>query len=565
MRWDFPGQSAQKKSEQEKAKIFRDDGAAFHRWGNLERAEQSYLKALDCVGGSKDHQTLYKMAELFLEKKDSRRALEYYILAIYANPDEPLHKQRFLDICGSMHFERHDADAEDILLRCLKTPDLDFSNAAPMWSSILLGNPAFAALYGDAKLFEKKFDPAPLLQPCFTEGLKKITVHDLAFEDFMRRLRQWLLMGLPGLRGMMPADYIRLAEAVASYCYHGGYIIRVTAAERAKLREISSRVTDRFFATAFACYDLQGVSPVFEPGSVMATLQHENEQIRNEPDTINVSYEARWRTVPAHTLKAELFFSARQYKLERTFAGLKPELLVAGCGAGRDTIIAAVRYARGKITVLDTCRENIAYTAAKASEHNVQNVDFKMEDFSILEKLPKAYDIIYVMNALNHQQDPVKVLQSFWNNLKPAGLMKIGLASKMALQKTQAIYQAIQAFNISDSRESILDFRDRAADFLPEEMLKSFTARPAYYSFPTYRDMFFRPALHQFTLLEIEEILAQLRLRFEGFDLPASVLRQYAEKFPDDAEMSSLKNWHQFEQEYPETFTGLYRFWCRKF
>jgi len=66
-------------------------------------------------------------------------------------------------------------------------------------------------------------------------------------------------------------------------------------------------------------------------------------------------------------------------------------------------------------------------------------------------------------------------------------------------------------------------------------------------------------------LLQIEKILADLRLRFEGFDLPAGVLRQYAEKFPGDPEMVSLENWHAFEQENPETFAGNYQFWCRKF
>jgi hypothetical protein len=28
--------------------------------------------------------------------------------------------------------------------------------------------------------------------------------------------------------------------------------------------------------------------------------------------------------------------------------------------------------------------------------------------------------------------------------------------------------------------------------------------------------------------------------------------------------MTNLDHWNEFEQKYPDTFTGLYEFWCRK-
>jgi len=562
------------KSGQDKASIFRDDGAAFHRWGDLDRAEQCYLQALDSADGSKDHQTLYRMAELFLEKKDPRRALEFYILTIHADAGNLLHKQRFLDIGGRMQFTHYNADLEDALLQCLKvTPDLDFSNAGPMWSAMLRGNVGFAWLYADTRVFEKRFNPAPLLQTYFIEGLKKISVHEPGFEDFIRRLRQWLLMGVSSLGNILArADYLRLAEAVAIYCFYGDYIIRVTAAEQAKLREISRQLTDPLFAAVYACYKLQDVPDVFEPGSALADILKENEQITAEDvPTIfpkkqdeKISH-PRWRSVPVHTLGAGLFFPRRKEKLERTFAGTKPELLVAGCGTGREAIIAALHYPKAKITTFDSCRENVAYAAVKSREYNVRNIDFRQDDILNLEKIPKPHDIIYSTGALHHAPDPLKAWQILRDNLKPAGIMKIGLASKTALRPVIAVREAIRKFNINDNRESILDFRARGAEFLPAEMLEGFTSRADYYSFSTYRDMFFHPGTHYFTLPEIEEALAKLRLAFEGFDLPAPALQQYAEKFPDDPDMVSLKNWHTFELEAPDIFAGMYQFWCRKF
>ena len=559
-------------SDDNRAKIFRDDGDAFQRWGSLDKAEQCYLRALDCPGGSKDHQTLYRMAELFLEKKDARLALEYYILAIHADAANPLHKQRFLDIGGGMRFETYNADVEDALFLCLKTSDLDFSNAGLMWLTMLRGNPGFAPLYADQKIFEKKFNPLPLLQSYFLEGLKKLSIYEPGFEDFIRRLRQWLLMGLPSLRDIARADYLRLVDAVASYCFYGDHIIRVTAAEEAKLREISRQLNEPLFAAVYACYSFRGVPDVFDPDSTLAGLMREDEQIKTEDvSTAFVKKQEeqppypRWRSVPSHTLSAGLFFPRRKEKLERTFAGIKPELLVVGCGTGREAIIAALHYPKGKITAIDPNRENVAYAALKSRQYNVKNITFRQDDILNLEKTPKPHDIIYSMGVLHYLPEPMKAWQILRDNLKPAGIMKIGLTSKTALRAVKAVRGAIQKFNINDNRESILDFRARGVEFLPSEMLESFTGRPDYYSFHTYKDLFFRPGTYYFTLPELEEALAGLRLMFEGFDLPAAVLQQYAAKFPDDPDMTSLKNWHIFEQEAPDTFVNMYQFWCRKF
>ena len=559
-------------SDNNRAKIFRDDGDAFQRWGSLDKAEQCYLRALDCADGSKDHQTLYRMAELFLEKKDPRLALEYYILAIHADTGNALHKQRFLDVGSGMRFERYNADVEDALLLCLKTPGLDFSNAGPMWLTMLRGNLTFAWLYSDQRLFEKKFNTAPLLQPYFLEGLKKLSVHEAGFEDFIRRLRQWLLMGSSSLYDIPRADYLRLADAVAAYCFYGDYIIRITAAEQAKLREISHQLTDPLFAAIHACYSLQNVPDIFESGTALADIIKENEQIKSEDVSTAFLKKPeeqrpypRWRSVPVHTLSTGLFFSRRKEKLERTFAGIKPELLVVGCATGREAIIAALHYPKGKITAIDPCRENVAYATLKGRQYNVKNITFRQDDILNLEKVPKPHDIIYATGILHHLPEPLKAWHILRDNLKPAGIMKIGLASKTALRAAIAVRGAIQKFNINDNRESILDFRARGAEFLPPEMLEGFVDRPDYYNFHMYRDIFFRPEVHYFTLPELEEALGKLRLMFEGFDLPVTVLQQYAAKFPDDADMTSLKNWHVFEQGAPDTFANMYQFWCRKF
>ncbi len=565
------------KSDDNRANIFREDGAAFLRWGDLAEAEEAFLKALDSENGHKDHQTLFKMAELFLEKKDLRLALGYYVLALQANPGSGFYKQRFLDVGGNTAFDHYDSDVEYALLQCLKSPGIDFFGAAALWLTILQSNPDFARLYADPRIFEKKFDSAPLLMPYFVEGLKKISIHEPGFEDFIRRLRQWLLMGLSYPHKMpAQADYLRLADAVAAYCFHGDYIVRVTAPEQAKLRDVAKQPVDPLIAAIHACYSFHDVPTAFAPGSALAALLKENEQISAEASSIKdtksepgpvpdaQSLYPRWRFLPLHTLNAKYFYPRRKEKMERTFAGNKAEVLAAGCGTGREALVAALYYPKGKVTAIDSNPENLAYAALKSREFNINNIEFRQDDTPSFGRDAKTYDIIYSGGLSFETKEPLKAWQLLWDRLKPAGVMKIGLHSVTARRHVTAAREAAQKFNIGDSRESLRDFRNRSADFLPPEVQASLGREQDYYSLPACRDMLFGSE-HCFTLPEIEEMLAKLRLSFTGFDLPVDILQRYGEKFPDDEGMVSLKNWQAFEEEAPDTFADMYQFWCRKF
>ena len=43
-----------------------------------------------------------------------------------------------------------------------------------------------------------------------------------------------------------------------------------------------------------------------------------------------------------------------------------------------------------------------------------------------------------------------------------------------------------------------------------------------------------------------------------------SVIDNYVKAFPDDPQAVNLKNWAKWEVRKPDTFVGMYRFWCRK-
>ena len=68
-----------------------------------------------------------------------------------------------------------------------------------------------------------------------------------------------------------------------------------------------------------------------------------------------------------------------------------------------------------------------------------------------------------------------------------------------------------------------------------------------------------------FTLLQIDGMLKELNLKFVGFEIRDSrIKKRYSEHFPEDLFADSLPNWHQYEQEYPDTFADMYKFWVKQ-
>ena len=54
------------------------------------------------------------------------------------------------------------------------------------------------------------------------------------------------------------------------------------------------------------------------------------------------------------------------------------------------------------------------------------------------------------------------------------------------------------------------------------------------------------------------------KLAFIGFELDAGTLRTTRRDIPDDRSMTDLECWDAFERDHPDTFAGMYQFWCQR-
>jgi hypothetical protein len=65
-------------------------------------------------------------------------------------------------------------------------------------------------------------------------------------------------------------------------------------------------------------------------------------------------------------------------------------------------------------------------------------------------------------------------------------------------------------------------------------------------------------------LPQLSETIGRLGLRLIGLLLEPHVLHVYRTRFPADKSLTNLDNWNAFEDKFPETFAGMYRFWVQK-
>lgn len=258
------------------------------------------------------------------------------------------------------------------------------------------------------------------------------------------------------------------------------------------------------------------------------------------------------------TLVQKFFPQVRNMKL------LKPqhtEILIAGCGTGKQSIDNALQYSDVTICNIDLSKRSIAYAMMKAKEVGVdKKMEFKQGDILEVDRLGKIFDFIECCGVLHHMKDPMAGWQKLTDCLKPGGLMRIALYSKLARTAITEARAKIAADGYTDSIEDIRAFRTVARQIQDLYFCNS----PDFFTTSACRDLLFHRQEHQFTIPMIQEALKTLRLEFLGMDLTSEQHLQYFKLFPNDTNGQKLEHWDIMEHENPRLFSGMYSFWCYK-
>lgn len=242
------------------------------------------------------------------------------------------------------------------------------------------------------------------------------------------------------------------------------------------------------------------------------------------------------------------------------------DILVAGCGTGKQVVELARSYPSASILAVDLSKRSIAYAMLKAEEYSLTNVDFLQADILDLASLNKTFDVIESIGVLHHMEDPKQGWNVLSQLLAPHGIMKIGLYSKLARAPITQARRMIAENNIETSNQAIRLFRKEAMMGSYGEAIRTLACHSIdFYSMSACRDLFFHVQEHQFDCLEIDQILKELNMEFLGFcQTSTDITREYQHLSPQCKSMKSLNIWADAEKKHPKAFGQMYQFWCQK-
>ncbi|MFQ6024211.1 MAG: tetratricopeptide repeat protein [Acidiferrobacterales bacterium] len=240
-------------------------------------------------------------------------------------------------------------------------------------------------------------------------------------------------------------------------------------------------------------------------------------------------------------------------------------VLVAGCGTGREPISIALACENIEILAVDLSRRSLAYAERMARKFETENISFQHGDILELAGLNQHFHMIECGGVLHHMDEPVKAWHKLTELLVTDGVMKIGLYSERARKAVVAARTQIEQQGMTAVSHDIKAFRRDILTRGTESRLAALTESEDFYTLSTCRDLLFHTTERRFTLPQIRQALDELGLEFIGFELPTTGIKQrYHELFPHDEQMVDLAAWDTFEQLHPETFAGMYVFWCQK-
>jgi 2-polyprenyl-3-methyl-5-hydroxy-6-metoxy-1,4-benzoquinol methylase len=355
--------------------------------------------------------------------------------------------------------------------------------------------------------------------------------------DAQERLPSWLAL----IGAYRPLHRLECANLVAERPWPSSYaaLLRIEITE--PLEELVLRS------------QIQSLTPVSDPVSREVQAQYEENPY------------PRWvRTACTAGVPLPGFLRSIGAEVPADPSYLSPDVLIAGCGTGQHAIVSASFHENSKVLAIDLSRTSLAYAWRKTRELGIGNIEYRHGDITELKGFDRRFHVIECSGVLVCIDDPLAAWRILVEHLHPGGIMNIGLYSEIARRRVVMARDyiadkgyAATAADIRQCRQDILELPDT-------HPLASLRTWRDLYTISDCRDLLFHVKEHRFSIPQIKEALDELGLRFLRFGLKDADIAAYRRRFPDDPGMTSLDNWHVFEQEHPHTFSNMYQFWVQK-
>lgn len=456
--------------------------------------------------------------------------------ALETAPDDPVAR---IALARRLHLESENIDPgrEALLHSLLIDPDIDPDRVSRAgWRLIeragRLPAPTTSPADVAAWLEEDRFA---------RDLLMEARVRVLGVERLLTRLRRWLL-----LKDRADAFPLTLAALIRQAALNGG-AWPFDAAERARLDALGE-------------------------ASIVAAFRRPRPELRAAQDfsaAVTRSVAEQYEGWPFPTW--ERLMVSPHATLTARIKALGPpaptalpdamEILVAGCGAGRGALHLARLTPKSRITAIDLSTASLAYAAERADP--AANVEFRRHDLHNVASLGRRFDYISCCGVLHHLPDPEAGWAALTGVLKPGGLMRVMLYSKLTrlpIAAARAEIGDLLAQGMTDDR-----LREIRARLMDDPRFALIAGSPSFYDLAGVHDLVAHRHEDPFDITRIQRAVEHLGLEFMGFALPTPAHRKrYRKEHPDDPWRRDFDAWRALERQNFLMFGGMYDFHCRK-
>jgi tetratricopeptide (TPR) repeat protein/2-polyprenyl-3-methyl-5-hydroxy-6-metoxy-1,4-benzoquinol methylase len=590
-------------------------GKALTALEQLDAAEASLRRALSIEPESPE--ILCDLAMVLLSNRKSPEAVQLIVGTLERAPTWTI-KAAFAHCVAHTRFAINEPQTRAALTTAITEPwGLPYELCQPALSLIMLNekiascvrlaNGSWPARLPKAALFGVDGLAALAADPLLNALLEATPVTTIEFERFLTCARHALLETASSTRAPDPSDIAALPfyAALSRQCFVNEYIFycddgeRLAAAAcREKLLVLldANAVVPPHLLLAVAAYfplyglrDARRLLAANEPRPVDGVLRQQISEPLEEqalragvdcltPITSGVSekvrdqYEQnpypRWVKFPICDQPRHFNDELRRRLPFASFTPLPddsaPEVLVAGCGTGRHSILVAQRFRGARVLAIDLSLSSISYAIRKTQELGMTNIEYAQADILKVGDLARTFDIIESGGVLHHLADPFMGWRALLSRLRPGGFMGLGFYSEVARRHVVKAREFIAARGYASTHDDIRRFRQ---DLVVQDVsvdMQRLTKTADFFSTSECRDLLFHVQEHRLTLDQIESFLAEFGLDFLGFELDPRVRHQYRLRFTGDPSGTNLRNWTRFEADNPKTFAGMYQFWIQK-
>ena len=442
--------------------------------------------------------------------------------------------------------------------------------------------------------------------PLFLRILSLSPINDQKIERMLTALRRAMLQET--LTGKFTEKDLPFSSALALQCFTNEYIFHETEEEKADVvhleQQISALVDKQIdvpphFVAALGAYralygfpwarelsDREWAGDIGQVIERQITEPLEEQPLRSQipcltaiQNAVSQSVLEQYEENPyPRWIKTDLREKGRAIGAILQGAGLhselgdyvspaSPEILVAGCGTGQHALTTASRFSNARVLAVDLSLSSLSYALRKTHELDVSNIEYVQGDLTELGSLGRQFDLIECAGVLVCIDEPMAGWRVLVDLLRPGGLMKIGLYSELARQDVIAARALIAEKGYTTSPEDIRRCRQDiiAQGIDGDRKMAQISNTVDFFSASEVRDLIFYVKEHRFTLPQIQQTLQTLNLKFLGFEMrDPGGLKLFREANPEKGALTSLDLWHAFEVKNPNTFRGMYQFWCKK-